>query len=92
MRRAVCEALHSGAAKNAAAALRQLKAPGAAIKDPTETAHGRIADAWARAGKEARRRFVSDYRDELLALLDVDPGEVRPTGEIVDFQTVRASS
>lgn len=89
-RRAVCTALHSGAAKNAAAALRQQKAPGAAVKDPTETAQGRIADAWARANKEARRRFARDHRDELLELLGMS--DTGPTGEVVDFQSVRGAS
>ena len=89
-RRQICQALHTGTAKSAAEAVRRHKAPGAAIKDPTEDARGRIADAWARASKEARRRFACDYRTELLELLGIS--DAAPTGEVVDFQSVRGAS
>lgn len=89
-RREICQALHTGTAKSAAEAVRRHKAPGAAIKDPTEDARGRIADAWARASKEARRRFAGDYRAELLELLGIS--DAAPTGEVVDFQSVRGAS
>ena len=89
-RREICQALHTGTAKSAAEAVRRHKAPGAAIKDPTEDARGRIADAWARASKEARRRFACDYRTELLELLGIS--DAAPTGEVVDFQSVRGAS
>ena len=52
-------------------------------------------DAYTRAPKEARRRFVDDHRDELLELLGEDAqvksDETPETdAEIVPFSTKRA--
>ncbi|WIY25032.1 ParB/RepB/Spo0J family partition protein [Parasedimentitalea psychrophila] len=91
----ICRALGDGSAKSAKEVLARKKAPGTAVKDPVEAARSKLNDAFARAPKEARRRFVDDHRDELLELL----GENAPVqsddvseidAEIVPFTSKRA--
>ncbi|MBW4984775.1 ParB/RepB/Spo0J family partition protein [Mameliella sp. CS4] len=69
----VVDLMSKGEAKSAADAVRQVKAArgeGPAPKDATDAAHTRLADAWTRANKAARRRFVEDFAEDLRALLD----------------------
>lgn len=69
-RRAVCEVLSRGEAKNAKAALEGLKAgPSKDAVSPIDAETLKIKGAWARASKAARRRFAEDHRAELEALL-----------------------
>ncbi|WIY25000.1 ParB/RepB/Spo0J family partition protein [Parasedimentitalea psychrophila] len=91
----ICRALGDGSAKSAKEVLARKKAPGTAVKDPIEAARGKLNDAYARAPKEARRRFVDDHRDELLELLGeeapIESGEAPEIdAEIVQFSTKRA--
>lgn len=82
-RSAVCSALAGGAAKNAAGALRALKAqPGDAVRSDSDLKFRKLADAWARCGKPARRRFAEEHADELRALLS---DQDAPAGEVVTF-------
>ncbi|MVO16826.1 ParB/RepB/Spo0J family partition protein [Parasedimentitalea huanghaiensis] len=90
----ICRALGDGSAKSAKEVLSRKKSPGVAVKDPVEKAHGKICDAYARAPKEARRRFVDDHRDELLELLGLEvPTEQTETpetdAEILPFNSKR---
>jgi ParB family chromosome partitioning protein len=91
----ICRALGDGTAKSAKEVMARKKTPGTAVKDPVEAARGKLNDAYSRAPKEARRRFVDDHRDELLELLGEDApvksDETPETdAEIVPFSTKRA--
>lgn len=91
----ICRALGDGTAKSAKEVMARKKTPGTVVKDPVEAARGKLNDAYARAPKEARRRFVDDHRDELLELLGEDAqvksDETPETdAEIVPFSTKRA--
>ena len=69
-RRAVCEVLSRGEAKNAKAALdAQNAAPSKAAISSIDAETQKVKTAWARASKAARRRFVEDHRAELEALM-----------------------
>lgn len=64
--------LAGGNARNAATARRQWRAEmgeTAPVADPVETALKALKSAWARAPKEARRRFARDHHDALAALM-----------------------
>lgn len=74
----ICEALHHGTAKSAKEVLNRKKAPGVAVKSPVEQAQSKITDAWARAPKDARRRFVAAHLDQLIALMDSQDAQVIP--------------
>lgn len=67
----VCIALTNGDAKNAAAAVRDLKPRDVkqADKDPIETAFLDLKARWMRAPKVAQRRFAEAIQDELTAIL-----------------------
>ncbi len=83
----VCTALSEGTAKNAAGALRALNArPGDKVRSDADQKYRKLADAYARCGKPARRRFVQEHEDELRALLDELANE---GGDVVTF-TARA--
>ncbi|APE43624.1 hypothetical protein BOO69_09515 [Sulfitobacter alexandrii] len=87
-RRAICEALSQGTAKNARAALRaQGVQPGAAVKTKADQDSGKLAETWARASKAARRQFVRDHAVPLRELLDQLDA---PGGEIVSFESRRS--
>jgi len=91
----ICRALGDGSAKSAKEVLARKKTPGTAVKDPVEAARSKLNDAYSRAPKEARRRFVDDHRDELLELLGQDaPTEsdeiTKPDAKIVPFSSKRA--
>ena len=81
-RLSIVKALSTGEAKSAKDALAKKKQPGAAVMSPAETAQNKIAEAWARAPKEARKRFVSAHWDELQNLLSDCEAE---TGDVVQF-------
>ncbi|WP_305970421.1 MULTISPECIES: ParB N-terminal domain-containing protein [unclassified Mameliella] len=69
----VVDLMSKGEAKSAADAVRQVKAArgeGPAPKDPTDAAYSRLADAWKRANKEARRRFLEEHGTEVWSLLE----------------------
>lgn len=69
----VIDALAEGKAKKASAARSAYLAErgeGPAPKEEKDAAHRRLVDAFKRAPKVARRRFVEDHADELSALLD----------------------
>lgn len=68
----VVEALAEGRAKSAADARRRFAAGAgraAPVEDPVEAALKALKAAWARAPKEARRRFCRDHGNEISALL-----------------------
>ncbi|MFA8441566.1 ParB/RepB/Spo0J family partition protein [Yoonia sp.] len=73
-RRRVCELMAEGKVKNAGAALRQIappKAKAASKEDPVEQSLNSLRDAWKRAPKVARDRFVAlDVADMALELED----------------------
>ncbi|ODM46774.1 hypothetical protein A9320_24810 [Ruegeria sp. PBVC088] len=74
----VVNLLAKGEAKNAADAVRQVKAArgeGPAPKDPTDAGYSRLSDAWTRGNKAARKRFAEEHRDELRAILDEIGGD-----------------
>lgn len=88
----ICRALGDGSAKSAKEVLARKKTPGTAVKDPVEAARSKLNDAYTRAPKEARRRFVDDHRDELLELLGEEApiDTVEADAEIVPFSTKMA--
>ncbi|KXF92114.1 ParB/RepB/Spo0J family partition protein [Phaeobacter inhibens] len=69
-RTAICAALGDGTAKSAKEVLDRKKAPGAALKTPVEQQFSKLADAFIRASKEARRQFVAQYGDVLSELIE----------------------
>jgi ParB family transcriptional regulator, chromosome partitioning protein len=73
-RQAVALRLSAGNAKSVADARRSLRAEsGAAAVPPEPSVEAQfkaLSTLWSRSGAAARRRFVGDQRDELLALLD----------------------
>ncbi|MEQ5870217.1 ParB N-terminal domain-containing protein [Sagittula sp. NFXS13] len=69
----VINALAKGEAKKASAARKAYRAEqgtGPTPRDATDAAHMRLSDAWSRANKAARRRFLEDLGAEVQALLD----------------------
>ncbi|MEO0917401.1 MAG: ParB N-terminal domain-containing protein [Pseudomonadota bacterium] len=71
-RSAVCIKLTNGDAKSVADAVKRLRAPSETpVKDPVETAFKALREAWSRAPKAARKRFLSheaaDIYDFLIA-------------------------
>lgn len=71
-RYSVVDALASGSAKSAADARRAIRASKglcAPVEDPVETALKVLKNAWARAPKEAKRRWVRDHGAEVAALM-----------------------
>ncbi|MDJ0628552.1 MAG: ParB N-terminal domain-containing protein [Rhodobacter sp.] len=83
-RSAVCERLASGKARSAAEARRQQRGTAAPALSRTDRSYLALCDAWSRASKPARRRFVRDCREELeragLDLAKVDAGTGSDTG------------
>lgn len=71
----IVSALSNGTARTAKEALNQKKHPGEANKDPVEADLKKMSDAFARASKEARRRFARSHSDTLRALLAEIEGE-----------------
>ncbi|WP_425072552.1 ParB/RepB/Spo0J family partition protein [Sagittula sp. S175] len=68
----IIDALVKGSAKKASAARRQYQfdlGNGPAPRDATDAAHMRLSDAWTRANKAARRRFLEDLGNEVGLLL-----------------------
>jgi ParB family chromosome partitioning protein len=75
----VIDALAGGKTKKASAARKAYlveRGEGPAPKEEKDAAHRRLVDAFKRAPKVARRRFVEDHADELRALLDEIEGGV----------------
>lgn len=68
-RYSVVEQLAAGQAKSAAAALRGLTAEPTPPETPVEAQFKALSTLWSRSGAAARRRFVEDHRDVLLALI-----------------------
>jgi ParB family chromosome partitioning protein len=58
IRLGICNALANGTAKTARQALNNMKAPGAAVKDPIEEDLKRLNDAFQRASNKAKIQFV----------------------------------
>ncbi|MFV1933210.1 ParB/RepB/Spo0J family partition protein [Phaeobacter gallaeciensis] len=85
-RTAICAALGEGTAKSAKEVLDRKKAPGAALKTPVEQQFSKLADAFARASKEARRKFVAQYSGALLDLMKDAGAEPAPGGEAIEFR------
>lgn len=88
----ICKALSEGTAKNAMDAKRQLriqKNPAAAVPDPHDMQAAKIMDAWSRASKSARHRFVRICADELRALIaDVEAeAERNPKVQVGAFKS-----
>ncbi|UWQ93013.1 ParB N-terminal domain-containing protein [Rhodobacteraceae bacterium M382] len=88
----ICRALGDGSAKSAKEVMNRKKAPGAGISDPVEDFRIKLNDVFARASKEARRRFANDQRDILLELLGA-PALIEDTpepAEVVLFKSRQA--
>ncbi|MBY6118514.1 ParB N-terminal domain-containing protein [Mameliella alba] len=69
----VVDLMSRGEAKSAADAVRQVKAArgeGPVPKDATDASYARMVDAWKRANKAARRRFLEEHGTEVWLLLD----------------------
>ncbi|MFC0157722.1 chromosome partitioning protein ParB [Mameliella alba] len=69
----VVDLMSKGEAKSAADAVRRVRAArgeGPVPKETTDAAHSRLADAWKRANKVARRRFLEEHGTEVWSLLD----------------------
>lgn len=64
----ICIALSNGAAKSAADAIRQRQTD-RPVKDPVEEAFKSLRQAWARAPKAARRRFVEAEYGDLIGVV-----------------------
>ncbi|MFV1492369.1 ParB/RepB/Spo0J family partition protein [Phaeobacter sp. JH18-32] len=86
-RAAICAALGEGTAKSAKEVLDRKKAPGAALKTPVEQQFSKLADAFARASKEARRQFVAQYGDVLVELIKDAQAERAPGSEVIGFRS-----
>ena len=87
----VCDALGKGKAKNATDALRQIYAkPGDAVRSNADKQLRALDDAFARAGKSARRQFVADHADALRELLDPQAND--SPGDIAFISRGRAAS
>lgn len=72
-RYAICDLLGAGTAKSAAKALaahRAKTAPEKVVQDTVEAELKGLRDAWSRASKQARRRFVAAHLAEVEELLD----------------------
>lgn len=68
----VIDALAEGKVKKASAARKMYRADrgeGPSVTSPADAEHRRLRDAWTRASKAARRRFLEDCGDEVGALL-----------------------
>ncbi|MBW4708660.1 ParB/RepB/Spo0J family partition protein [Roseobacter sp. YSTF-M11] len=65
----ICRELSLGKAKSAKEVLDRRKQPGTAAVDPVDKAHRKLYEAYARAPKDARRRFVRDFSEELQSFL-----------------------
>lgn len=77
-KRQIIDAIAAGNAKSASDAMRALKEPNPPVQDPVEAAFKALRQAWARAPKDARRRFVSAERREIDGLLqDVITDDLR---------------
>lgn len=86
-RMAVIAALREGKAKTAAEAFRAIKAESAGVqlvvKDPVEEAFKALSAIWARAPKAAKRRFVSEFAEELGGLLaDLEATDLAANDEV----------
>jgi ParB family chromosome partitioning protein len=69
----VIEALSSGSAKKVSAARKAYRAErgeGPAPRNATDAEFSRLVDAWKRASKAARRRFLEDHGADVQAHLD----------------------
>lgn len=87
----ICRALGDGSAKSAKEVLSRNKQPGAAVQSPVEKAQSKIAEAWARAPLEARRRFVAASLDDLVELINEHEAPDLPVGDadVISFQSRR---
>lgn len=81
----VVRQLAEGAAKSAAAARRSLQAA-TSVEAPREDAFRALRDAWSRAPKQARRRFVSAVFDDLSPLV-ADEAETRDAADAAAART-----
>lgn len=87
----ICNALSEGTARNASDAMRQINArPGDQVKRPSDEQLGKLNDAFARAGKSARRQFVEAHADTLRELLN-DLSDQDEPGQVVSFASARAA-
>lgn len=69
-RRAICAALAAGEVKSAKAALTARHAkPGDVARQPADLDARRLADAFARASQEGRKRFARDHLEALQKLI-----------------------
>lgn len=69
----VIDALAEGKVKKASAARKVYRAERgemANTQSPADAEHRRLSDAWRRASKTARRRFIAEFGGELQALID----------------------
>lgn len=83
----VVEALAWGTAKTASAALKALQQGLAApVKDPVDQQFKALSNAWGRAGKTARRRFIDEFFADLSPLL-VDEAEKRDAVNVANLRS-----
>lgn len=87
-RSTICAALGSGEAKSAKEVLNRKGAPGQPTQSTPEAQAEKLSEAFDRASKAARLKFVRSYMDVLADLLaETDPQET--TGEVVPFSNQR---
>jgi ParB family chromosome partitioning protein len=73
----VVDQLAKGEAKSAADAVKRIKVARGDVptpRDATDTSHSRLKDAWVRANKAARLRFLEELGGEVQTLLDEKGG------------------
>lgn len=78
----ICRELSRGKAKSAKEVLDRRKHPGAKVASPSDLELRKLDDAWARASKAAKRRFVVAHADDLRDLLSDDHAAGPDTGEV----------
>lgn len=89
----VCDTLREGKAKSAGAALKQLKAkPSDAARSKKDDTLRKLNDAFARAGKSARRQFAETNRAPLIALLAELQNDGKRDGDVATFSSKRAGA
>ena len=86
IRLGICNALANGTAKTARQALNNMKAPGAAIKDPVEEDLKRLNDAFQRASNKAKNQFVAERYEALQLLMDIAAKRDSSPADVIPFK------
>ncbi len=65
----IVDGLAEGTAKSAKEVMNRKAEPAPVVRDPADEALKRLRDLWSRAPREAKKRFVRDFRKEVAELL-----------------------